>query len=884
MSYFNYRRAAVLCAMLLGLFITSVVNADNNAQNAIVNGFCSNMDFSTIPVGDFSQPHVLPEEDLHITQKYNTGYADGYDVSGTWYYGHDGLDVDGASQSPGVNDVKAIFPGMVILSQDENHTGGKKGWGESIIIATRANLYSDEIITHHYHHMWSDSNGTTRRFNACDPVKAGDTLGKEDDTGNSHGSHLHLTTRRWKNIRELLEALKQGGKALFGHGYTFGDNSKIARHLDPEGLIFNTFRDYQLDPNNLPPMYNWSLPYVLDMRRRGIEFGLFDGRYGAGETVTRREAARWLKIASQRFNATPAIPTFEDVPATDADYPYIEAMTTYPSKYPVINRNAGITNGKKYFYPDEVVTRAQALKMVILSFYSAEFLEVYDNYIWKSGAAAATQLLSQFQDVNPLEWYAPFVYFGAQKGLVQIQQHFNPYSIVRREEMAKWISEGANTIELETHGPCSYLTCPADYFCDPASTHCYAIPTCVPSETNPCEPGGGYTGTDMCQDVPQCTPGQTDEQGCFAAGLPGTQTRTCGSNCTWNPWVTCVATGVCIPGQTLVCGNCGTQTCDDEGQWAQCFNQGVCAAGQVQSQPCNASGTQSRSCEATCNWGSWSPCSVNPVCATGDSQQKPCNSGTGTQIRICNATGQWDDWGVCQPNGVCSDGQTLGCGNCGVQICGAGQWGLCQNQGVCAAGQSQSQPCNGAGTQTRTCGNTCTWDPWSACSVNPACSPGQTDTQNCTTGGGQAGTQTRVCDANGQWGGWGICSTQCQDVYLASASPACYTNPQGPAFCISVQQVSGPTWQYQVCKQGSFVNDYKTVLHDDNHSFQLGDTYNGNSGDTCTPWRTFSVAYISGYGTPNAAGVRGEIFSPASCSQASCTYSAGTITIRRECQ
>lgn len=282
--------------------------------------------------------------------------------------------------------------------------------------------------------------------------------------------------------------------------------------------------------------------------------------------------------------------------------------------------------------------------------------------------------------------------------------------------------------------------------------------------------------------------------------------------------------------------------------------------------------------------GHTTPCPVNSECHPGDHIQGLCPDGVHFEEKICNSC-MWEVISEC-PGGPCTPNQTAGCGNCGTQTCNANsQWGACLNQGSCSPGQMQQQTCNGNGTQSQTCQNNCSWGSWSACSVNPVCSPGQTQQQSCTAPGNLPGTQTHTCDANGQWGGWGACIQSCTDVYLASASPACYTTPGGPTLCLSVSQVNGSTWKYQVCKQGgTFSNNYKTVLHDDNYLPQLGDTYVGNSGDTCSPWRNFSVSYISGYGPSNGAGVRADVLSPSNCGQANCTYSTGTVTVRKECE
>ena len=704
-----------------------------------------------IPVGDFGGQHLSPLEPARITQTYNN------DV------GHSGLDLGGecTGEYIGKEEIHAAFAGIVILSYRWQNTSG---WGNAVLTATRANDYSDEIITNSYHHL------DTRFLGGCDIVNIGGWIGMEGTTGHSDGAHLHYTVRRWKNIRELADTIGSKGvvAAFGGPGYGAQNGTHLRGHLDPEGLLFDSFGDYGLDEYGNPPVYEWSLPYVLDMRHRGIEFGLNDGRFGAGQYVARREAARWIKIAARRFNAAPVTPTFADVPASDSDYPYIEALTGYPSAYPVINKHAGITNGQKYFYPDNPVTRAQALKMVILAFYSAEFLEVYDNDIWKAQKEEATQLLDQFQDVDPQEWFASFVYFGAQKGLVAAQTNFYPYSTVKREEMAKWVSEGAAEIQVQTAGPCSYLFCPADYFCEPATGQCYAIPTCIPSESQACEAGGGYTG---------------NQGGTGGAGGTG---GTAGS------------------------GGSGTDPCG-----------GYCGPGTF----CNSS-------NGMCELGTG---------GTGGTAGSAGSGGSGG----AGGSGGSGSGGSGGSPAVCTTGQSVACSNCGTMTCDQyGQWGACLDQGECWIGQIQDQTCNGTGTQSRTCGNTCAWGSWGSCSVS-----------------------------------------QCQDVFLASASPACYTHPGGPTFCISVQQIAGSSWKYQVCKQGAtFVNNYKVVLHADNHTSPLGDTYTGNSGDSCTPWRPFSVSYISGYGTANAAGVRAEILSPTSCVQSSCTYSTGTVTLRKECQ
>ncbi|CAN5823548.1 hypothetical protein BH11MYX4_BH11MYX4_39750 [soil metagenome] len=68
--------------------------------------------------------------------------------------------------------------------------------------------------------------------------------------------------------------------------------------------------------------------------------------------------------------------------------------------------------------------------------------------------------------------------------------------------------------------------------------------------------------------------------------------------------------GACLPGATLACGNCGTQTCSSFCGWGTCTGQPVnsCAPGAIEhtTAGCPTSGFRSRTCAATCTWSSYS--------------------------------------------------------------------------------------------------------------------------------------------------------------------------------------------------------------------------------------------------------------------------------------
>ncbi|MCA9374632.1 hypothetical protein KC725_05735 [Candidatus Peregrinibacteria bacterium] len=277
-------------------------------------------------------------------------------------------------------------------------------------------------------------------------------------------------------------------------------------------------------------------------------------------------------------------------------------------------------------------------------------------------------------------------------------------------------------------------------------------------------------------------------------------------------------------------------------------------------------------------------CPQSSECETGDHFLSTCPNGVDQEEMVCENC-EWVVISTCPPTGSCQPGTQQSCGFCGTTTCGSnGEWGSCLNQGACSPGQTQQQSCNSVGTQTRTCGSSCTWSGWSSCSAE--CSPGQTQQQSCTVNG-QAGTKERICNSSGQWGSWSGCQSSCQDTYLASSSQPCYSNPQGsgnPTICLKVQQNSGSSWKYQICKSGgAFQNSFDYELKDDNLGPSFG-SFTGGANTTCTPWKTINVGYISGYGESNGAGLMGYIKSPSECTQPACQYHTGYVSIRKECQ
>lgn len=366
-------------------------------------------------------------------------------------------------------------------------------------------------------------------------------------------------------------------------------------------------------------------------------------------------------------------------------------------------------------------------------------------------------------------------------------------------------------------------------------------------------------------DNPACNPGETQEQPC---GNGGQQISTCNYQCQWGPWGNCEGGGFCQPGTQQQCGNCGTMTCNSNGQWGLCLNQGVCSLGDMEDRSCNDVGVQTKTCNGSCAWNGWGTCSAE--CVPGQQDTQPCSTGgqSGTETRNCNLNGTWTSWSACVVGCQCSSGPC--CDNCNYysssHTCDGYTVYQCQ-------GSNPGQDAQKAVVNTY-------------CSGNSASCDGQEVQgswllhENCSS--------SQKCEMNGGVSECVPVST-CQDVYIASGISACHTSAgtqYGYTACLEVDQVSGPTWRYRICKDsGAFTYGIKYQLADENHSTQsMGGQYQEGGGNSCTNWRNFSVNHITQYGSNNGAGLRGELITPPACTLSSCIYKTGMITIRKECQ
>lgn len=122
----------------------------------------------------------------------------------------------------------------------------------------------------------------------------------------------------------------------------------------------------------------------------------------------------------------------------------------------------------------------------------------------------------------------------------------------------------------------------------------------------------------------------------------------------------------------------------------------------------------------------------------------------------------------------------------------------------------------------------------------------------------------------------------CTDTYYPSSKTACFDqNPNGVEICLTVQKVSGSTYQFQVCKTGTFLNSFSYEIKDIlNPSHSPVATGSGAAGSSCTNWKTINFSYIPGYGAGDGATIRADVKSPANTGT---LYRSSILNVYKQC-
>ncbi|MBD3270384.1 hypothetical protein GF376_02565, partial [Candidatus Peregrinibacteria bacterium] len=358
-----------------------------------------------------------------------------------------------------------------------------------------ANAFSEEVLTIHYHHLHAESSGqgyqTSRLVEAGQTVSQGEVIGKEGGTPH-WPRHLHFGIRRWKNLHELKRVLKSSNYAeLFGYGYSYGNHQLIQANLSPETVLFGGFMDdadADLDSQKAAHF----------LQKVGIEFGYFNGNFGYDDKISRAEAARWIKVASEISSLYSKHQTFSDISKSSEYFPYLEALA-HQRNYSIIDPE------NKNFHPDQPINRAELSKLIVLGLHYSDFFKFYDNWFWKGNGVISELLQKTFLDTQIDTWYASYAIYAQQKGLFRSEnQLFNPSEEITRAEAAHWIEKSFDPARTPSHF-CAKTVCGPTQYCHWWIEDCFEIPRCLPSDKKLCPVGGGLTNEEcQCQSGECC--------------------------------------------------------------------------------------------------------------------------------------------------------------------------------------------------------------------------------------------------------------------------------------------------------------------------------------------------------------------------------------------
>lgn len=163
---------------------------------------------------------------------------------------------------------------------------------------------------------------------------------------------------------------------------------------------------------------HWAKKYVDALAKEGVVKGRSAGKYEPEGIISRAEfvtiIGRAFKLEAKSAATTP----FVDVPDNAWFAPYVQAA--YEAGY--IKGNE--MNGKLYFRPADPVTRSEAMKVILMA---------------EKVTASGTD--DNFDDVKSTDWFAPYVSYAAQKGIVKgvAPRKFDPAGGLNRGQIAKII-------------------------------------------------------------------------------------------------------------------------------------------------------------------------------------------------------------------------------------------------------------------------------------------------------------------------------------------------------------------------------------------------------------------------------------------------------------
>ena len=182
-------------------------------------------------------------------------------------------------------------------------------------------------------------------------------------------------------------------------------HSSFPAYADEETIL--PFSDVEEDTK-----YYDSIAYLYD---EGIISGYGDGTFKPNEAVNRVEALKILLLSANIEIQAETESTFSDVAGTEWFYPYLAEGL----EKKIVS---GYSDGT--FQPENTVNMVEVLKMLVNTHQLIPQKPSADNEF--------------FPDADPEAWYASYLYFGVENGLIYVDSegNINPDKKLTRAELA----------------------------------------------------------------------------------------------------------------------------------------------------------------------------------------------------------------------------------------------------------------------------------------------------------------------------------------------------------------------------------------------------------------------------------------------------------------
>lgn len=246
------------------------------------------------------------------------------------------------------------------------------------------------------------------------------TVKGRDAAGNYQTSN---TTASWTVTAPVVVAPSGGGGGGGG-----GGSSKPKVNKDPVREI-TTIPVSPVTVSVVTPfadtVNHWSSAYVEKLHELGVVEGKGSGStFAPDDNLSRAELTKIALLTFSYKDFNEEYNGFKDVRTDLWYYPFI--VKAFVSS--IIN---GYLDGT--FHPDSPVTRSESLKILLLAA-KVDLTNV--------------NLQNPFSDIRDTDWYAPYVYFAFNAGIVngKSEKLFAPNDFVTRGEMAKMAVETLNYV------------------------------------------------------------------------------------------------------------------------------------------------------------------------------------------------------------------------------------------------------------------------------------------------------------------------------------------------------------------------------------------------------------------------------------------------------